>query len=127
MNSEQAANRAVKRELLIARAAAERAALAGQLDGFDFRTRKLQSVAQLAAGGLGWMPASPPLATAASALRYVRERPWLVSTGIAVASRLAKSRALRWFAAAAVIGAGIWIARRALEAGPTTEPPDPSG
>lgn len=114
MNSDQAANRALRRELLIARAAAERAALGAQLDRFDFRTRRLQGVAQLAAGGLGWMPASGPLATAASALRYLRKRPWLVSTGIALASRFAKSRTLRWVAAAAVIGTGIWVVRRAL-------------
>lgn len=121
MNSEQSANRALRRELLIARAAAERAALAAQLDGFDFRTRRLQTVAQLAAGGLGWMPASQPLAAAASALRYLRERPWLVSTGIAVAGRFARSRALRWVAAAAVIGAGIWIVRRALTTEQTSD------
>jgi hypothetical protein len=100
--------------LLIARAAAERAALGAQLDSFDFRTRRLQGVAQLAAGGLGWARTSSPLAAAASALRYLRERPWLVSTGIALAARLAKSRTLRWIAAAAVIGAGIWVVRRAL-------------
>lgn len=124
MTSEQSANRALRRELLIARAAAERASLAAQLDGFDFRTRKLQGVAQFAAGGLGWMPAAPPLAAAASAVRYLRERPWLVSAGIAVAGRIARSRALRWIAAAAVIGAGVWVVRRAVT---RDQAIDPSG
>jgi hypothetical protein len=113
MSSARAAELSLRRELLIARAWAERIALREQLDRIDFRTRRAQGVAQLAAGGLGW-GGSTPLAAASSAVRFLRSRPWLVSAGVAVGARLIRSRALRWIAAAAVVGACIWLVRRAV-------------
>jgi hypothetical protein len=117
LNAEHLANRALRRELLIARAAAERAALGQQLDQFGFRTQGIQGVARLAADGLGWARTAAPLAAAGSTVRYLRERPWLLSSGVALATRLARSRTFRWIAAAAVVGVAVWIFRRALTAG----------
>jgi len=114
MSSAQAANLALRRELLIARAATERFALREQLDQIEFRTHGVQGIAQLAAAGLGWGPAKTPFAAAKSALRFLRTRPWLVSVGVALGARVIRSRTLRWIAAAAVVGAGIWLVRRAV-------------
>jgi hypothetical protein len=125
MSSARAAELSLRRDLLIARASAERIALREQLDRIDFRTRGVQGIAQLAAGGLGWGPASKPLSAAKSALRFLRSRPWLVSVGVALGARLIRSRTLRWIAAAAVVGAGIWLVRRAVTSADTAA--DPSG
>lgn len=110
------ADLSLRRELLIARASSERIALREQLDQIDHRTRRVQGVAQFAAGGLGW-GGSTPLAAAGSALRFLRARPWIVSAGVALGSRAVHSRVLRWIAAAAVVGAGIWLVRRAVKSG----------
>lgn len=126
MSSAQAANLALRHELLVARAATERLALRELLDQIDSRTRGVQGIAQFAAGGLGFGRPSTRLAAAGSALRFLRSRPWLVSAGVAVGARLIRSRALRWIAAVAVVGAGIWLIRRAVTSG-TVPAADRSG
>jgi len=125
VSSARAATLALRRELLIARAASERLALQEDLHRIEFRTRRVQGIARFAAGGLGFGHASTPLAAAGKAVGFLRKRPWLISAGVALAARVIRSRALGWIAAAAVVGAGVWLVRRAVTSGSAVA--DPSG
>jgi hypothetical protein len=102
--------RALRRELLLVRAAAEREALAERLDTLE--TRASSGLAGLLFGGASGARWSGPLGLAASALRVARRQPWLVPAVAGVAVRLARSRALRWAAFAAVIAGVVWWATR---------------
>lgn len=73
---------------------------------------------------LGHRPteASRLLRFAASVMRIVRARPWLVPAVIGTMSRVARSRTLRWIALAAAAG-GIWWVRRQRSSAPRLEDP----
>jgi len=98
--------RALRRELLLVRAAAEREALAERLDALE--NRASSGLAGLLLGGATSVRWSRPLGLAASALRIARTQPWLVPALVGAAVRLVRSRALRWAALATVIAGAVW-------------------
>jgi hypothetical protein len=98
-------HRALRRELLMVRAAAERAALADHLDELSARGRG--GVPGLLMRGAGSAQRSGWLRFAGSALRTVRSQPWLLPAVVGGATRLARSRTLRWLVLAGAI-AGVW-------------------
>lgn len=106
--------RALRRELLLARAAAERVALVDQLDAVATRTRR--GLPGLLIRGAGSAQRSGWLRFAGSALRVVRSQAWLLPAVWGVASRLARSRPLRWIALAGVIGGVWWLWQRSSSA-----------
>jgi hypothetical protein len=124
-------HRALRRELLLARAAAERSLLANQLETLETRSRT--GVAGLLIGGARRAASSGWLGTAASAVRLARAQPWLVPVVVNGVTRLARSRTLRWLAVAGAVAATVWWFRNggastppAGTEGETAEPqPDP--
>lgn len=102
-------HRALRRELLLARAAAERAMLADQLETLETRSRT--GVAGLLIGGARRATSSGWLGTAASAVRIARAQPWLVPVVVGGAAKLARSRALRWLVVAGAVAAVVWWIR----------------
>jgi hypothetical protein len=112
---------ALKRDLLLVRAAAERAQLAHQLDRIQGRTRGVRRAAGVLAGSPK-LAGTPLLGAAANAIRFVRSRPWIVPAVATGVSKLSRSRALRWaLLAGAVATAAWWIISR------TTEPDAAAG
>lgn len=102
-------HRALRRELLLARAAAERAMLADQLETLETHSRT--GVAGLLIGGARRATASGWLRTAASAVRIARAQPWVVPVVVGGVAKLARSRALRWLAVAGAVAAVVWWIR----------------
>jgi hypothetical protein len=100
--------RALQRELLLARAAAERAALSTQLDGLRTRTATPGGVARLVFSGVRVARGHGPFGLAAQAVRLARTQPWLVPAVVGVGAKLARSRTLRWLAIAGAAGAAWW-------------------
>jgi hypothetical protein len=110
--------RALRRELLLVRAAAERNALAMQLDQLEHRSRT--GLAGVLLRSVGGARRAGVAGIAAAALRLARAQPWLVPAAASGVMRIARSRPLRWLAVAALVGGFIWwrranIAGRALD------------
>jgi len=101
--------RALRRELLRARAAAERMMLADQLDTLETRSRT--GVAGLLIGGARRATSSGWLGMAASAVRIARAQPWVVPAVVGGVARLARSRTLRWIVVAGAVAAAVWWIR----------------
>lgn len=97
--------RALRRELLLVRAAAERAALADHLNELSARGRS--GVPGLLMRGAGSAQRSGWLRFASSALRIVRSQAWLLPAVVGGVTRVARSRTLRWMVLAGAI-AGVW-------------------
>ena len=109
--------RSLKLQLLLARAAAERAQLALQLEQLDGRTRGTRRIFGSAVHGAQRLQSSTLFSLAANALRFARRQPWLVPAVVAGTSKLARSRSLRWVALAGVVAAGVWWVRRSRASG----------
>ena len=106
----------LKRDLLLVRAAAERAQLAHQLDRFQERTRGVRRVAGLLAGspqGAG----TSLLGAAANALGFARRQPWVVPAVVTGVSQLSRSRTLRWALLAGVVVTAAWWISRTRDSG----------
>lgn len=102
---------ALKREMLLARAAAERAALAHQLDTLEARSHS--GVAGLILGGAQRARASGWLDVATSAVRIARSRPWLLPAVVGGITRLTRSRTLlRYMALAGAVAVAVWWLRK---------------
>ena len=102
---------ALKRDLLLVRAAAERAQLAHQLDRIQGRTRGVRRAAGVLAGSPK-LAGTPLLGAAANALRFARRQPWVVPAVVTGVSKLSRSRTLRWaLLAGVVVTAAWWISR----------------
>lgn len=112
-------HRALRRELLLARAAAERALLADQLETLETRSRT--GVAGLLIGGARRAASSGWLGTAASAVRIARGQPWLVPVVVGGVARLARSRTLRWLVVAGAVAAVVWWVRNSDGSPPAAE------
>jgi hypothetical protein len=117
--------RALRRELLIARAAAERAVLAERLDVLELRSRSGLPGALLR--GAGGARRSGLLGVAATGIRLARSQPWLLPAIAGGALRLARLRTLRWVAVAAVVAAAFWWVRRQSGADASTDEPQGDG
>ena len=115
-------HRALRRELLLARAAAERALLADQLETLETRSRT--GVAGLLIGGARRAASSGWLGTAASAVRLARAQPWLIPVVVSGGGRLARSRTLRWLVVAGAVAAVVWWMRNS---GASTPPAETEG
>jgi acetylornithine/succinyldiaminopimelate/putrescine aminotransferase len=121
--------RTLKRDLLLARAAVQRAQLAHQLDRLQGRTH---GVRHLAGSVLGTrlLSSAPLLMAAANAVRFVRRQPWVVPTVVTSVARLSRTRTLRWVVLAGVVAAAAWWIRQARATaaaapGSSVEPLDP--
>jgi hypothetical protein len=106
--------RALRRELLLARAAAQRAQLAHQLDQLQGRTQGVRRVAGSVLGSR-YLPGAPLLIAAANALRFARRQPWVVPAIVTGATKLSRARTLRWVVLAGVVAAAAWWIRRSSE------------
>jgi hypothetical protein len=102
--------RELQRELLLVRAAAERAALEDRLDTLENRSGS--GLAGLLLRGAGSARRSGLLGLAASGLRIARAQPWLVPAIAGGAVRLTRSRVLRWAVLTAVVAGTVWWLRR---------------
>jgi hypothetical protein len=102
---------ALKRDLLLVRAAAERAQLAQHLDRIQGRTRGVRRVAGILAGSPK-LAGTPLLGAAANALRFARRQPWIVPAVATGVSKLSRSRALRWALLAGVVATAAWWVSR---------------
>jgi hypothetical protein len=110
--------RSLRRELLLVRAAAERAALADRLDRLESRSgHGLRSVLLAGADGVR---RSGLLQVALSAVRIFRSQRWLLPT----IAGIARSRTLRWLALAAAIGAAVWWVGRYAASAPASQTAD---
>jgi hypothetical protein len=98
---------ALRRDLLLVRAAAERAQLAHQLDRIQGRTRGVRRAAGFLAGS-SQLTGAPLLAAAANAIRFARRQPWVIPAVVTGASKLSRSRALRWALLAGVVATAVW-------------------
>lgn len=116
--------RALRRELLLARAAVERAALTDRLDELERRSRSGLPGALLR--GASSARRSGLLGVAATGIRIARSQPWLVPAVVGGAVRLSRSRTLRWVALAGLAAAAIWWLRRQNGAAVSTDEP-PAG
>ena len=97
----------MRRELLLVRAAAERAQLAHQLDRILGRTRGVRRAAGVLAGS-SRLAGAPLLGAAANAIRFARRRPWVVPAVVTGVSKLYRLRALRWVLLAGVVATAAW-------------------
>jgi hypothetical protein len=102
--------RELQRELLLVRAAAERAALEDRLDTLENRSGG--GLVGLLLRGAGSARRSSLLGLAASGLRIARAQPWLVPAIASGAMRLARSRLLRWAVLTAVVAGTVWWLNR---------------
>jgi hypothetical protein len=108
--------RDLRRELLLARAAAERAQLVhqiglvtgGAVGGRAVAARVLRGALSLSLRRNEFLGALMTL------LRFARRQPWAVATFVAGVSRLRRARLLRWLiVAGAIVGTAWWLRRRA--------------
>ena len=104
----------LRRELLLARAAAERAQLVhqiGLMTGGAVGGRAL--AARVLRGALS-LRRNKFLGALVTLLRFARRQPWAVPTFVAGVSRLRRTRLLRWLiVAGAIVGTAWWLHRRA--------------
>lgn len=114
--------RTLQRELLLARAAAERAALAAQLDALRERTRSPRGVAGLLFAGARGAQRSGATRVLPLAFTVVRRQPWLLATLVGGGVKIARSRTLRLLVVAGALGAAAWWWLQRAEL-----PPDASG
>lgn len=117
MTSAERELRSLKLQLLLARAAAERAQLSLQLGQLEGRTQVTRHIFGSAVHGAQRLQSSTLFSVAAKSLRFARRQPWLVPAIVAGTSRLARSRSLRWVALAGVVAVGVWWVRRSRESG----------
>ncbi len=113
--------RALRRDLLQARAAAERLALADRLEAL--RALAHQGLPGLLLGPRSHGDRPQLLKLAAWMWRFLRDRPWLASTLAGGAARLLRARWTRRAALATLAAAGLWWWYRQSTA-PTSSPPD---
>lgn len=114
----------LRRELLLARAAAERAQLAYQIDRVTGRTAGGRSVAAVALRAVFGLRRAGPLGVVLTALQIARRQPWLVSAVVASVVRLSRGRLLRWLVlTGALAGAMWWLRRRARNETDRTDAP----
>jgi hypothetical protein len=97
--------RALQRDLLLARATAERAALRDQLAGLRARTRSPRGVAGLLFSGARAAHRSGALPLA---LGVARRQPWLLASLFGAGLKLVRVRAVRWLLVAGAVGAAAW-------------------
>lgn len=109
-------HRELRREMLLVRAAVERAELAARLDSIDARTRVGREVAG-AFLGHNRSSTSSWLRVVASAVRFARSQPWIVPAVIGGFARVARSRTMRWISLAGLVAGAVWWVRR-LESAP---------
>jgi hypothetical protein len=100
--------RALQRDLLLARAAAERVALATQVGKLRERGRTPRGIASLLFRGARSAQRSHLVGFATMATRLARAQPWLVPAVIGGTAKLARSRTLRWLVVAGAAGAAAW-------------------
>jgi hypothetical protein len=113
--------RALQRELLLTRAAAERAELAARLGQFGDRT---STARRLAGSVLGIAaPAATPLGMAAAALGFARRQPWILPTAAKLLTPVVRSRSGRVALVAGLIAAGAWWLMRRPTAAPDAAAP----
>ncbi|HQR70304.1 MAG TPA: hypothetical protein PLE54_06855 [Burkholderiaceae bacterium] len=116
----EARERALRRELLLVRAATERLTLTIELQ--QLGSRAGQGLPGLLFTGARRAQRSGLLQLAASALRIARAQPWLVPAVAGGIARVARSRTLRYAALAALAaGAYWWYRHRVHEAAGNTE------
>lgn len=108
MNRAESEQRALKRELLLARAAAERAQIVDQIDSLDLRTRSTREILGFALNGADQMRTSPALSTATTVVRFVRRQPWLVPIVVKGVSKLARSGPLPLGLVVGALALGVW-------------------
>ena len=97
---------ALKRELMLARAATERAQLVLRFDQISGRTRGVRRVARTVLGSGG--SSGSVLRLAAAAVGIARRRPWIIPAIASLSTRLVRSRALRWGLVAGAVAVGAW-------------------
>ncbi len=115
-----AEQRALRQQLLLVRAAAERSALADQLDRLE--SRSSHGLPGLLFGGADGARRSGLLRFATSTYRIVRAQPWLVPT----VAGIARSRALRWLVLAGAVAAAAWWIRNSVTSLSTSDGEDGS-
>jgi hypothetical protein len=121
--------RALQRELLLTRAAAERAELADRLAQFSDRTRTARRLAGSVIGIAA--PSATPLGMAAAAVGFARRQPWIVPTAAKLLAAVARSRSGRLALVTGLVAAGAWWLMRRQPAPPDaavpTSTPEPDG
>lgn len=107
--------RAMRRELLIARATLEREELLQHMDDLRGRSRPARIVAHAASSGMQRLRSARYAGVGSAALRIVMRNPWLIASLLSV---LRSGRVLRLgLLAVAVGGAAFWWSRqRAMHA-----------
>ena len=125
MGRAEVEQRALQRELLLVRAAVERAALEDRLDALENRSNR--GVTGLLFRGAGSARRSGLLALATSAVRVARAQPWLIPAVAGGAVRLARSHVLRWVVLAGVVAGAVWWLRRTSDAAAATASPSEDG
>ncbi|MBS1135324.1 MAG: hypothetical protein H6R02_2465 [Burkholderiaceae bacterium] len=113
-----AEQRALRQELLLVRAAVERAALADQLGRLE--SRSSHGLPGLLFAGADGARRSGLLRFATSTYRVVRSQPWLVPT----VAGIARSRALRWLVLAGAVAAAAWWIRNSVTSSSTADRED---
>ncbi|HTN48681.1 MAG TPA: hypothetical protein VMK32_04545 [Burkholderiaceae bacterium] len=118
--------RALRIELLRARAEMERQLLLQQIDAIGGRTRAVRGIARALAGR---RPSERALNLAATAIGLVRRQPWIVPTVAGIAVRALRIRALRWALLVGGAAAAAWWLIRGKPAGadaPADDANDPA-
>lgn len=110
--------RALQRELLLTRAAAERAELVVRLAQFGDRTGTARRIAGSVLGIAA--PAATPLGMAAATVGFVRRQPWILPAAAKLLTSFARSRAGRLALVAGLVAAGAWWLMRRPPVAPDT-------
>jgi hypothetical protein len=115
-----AEQRALRQQLLLVRAAAERIALADELGRLE--SRASHGLPGLLFAGADGARRSGLLRFAISTYRIVRAQPWLVPT----VAGIARSRPLRWLVLAGAVAAAAWWIRNGVTSLSTSDGEDES-
>jgi hypothetical protein len=106
--------RELRRELLLARAAAERAQLVHQIGLVTGGAVGARAVAARVLRSALSLRRNEFLGALTTLLRFARRQPWAVATLVAGVSRLRRAHLLRWLiVAGAIVGTVWWLRRRA--------------